>query len=528
MTNNSNHPRRDVATHQVFECICTLECDSAAVKSLVSSQNGQLIVSVSNDNTIKAWNFRTEQVVTSPDKNYNHSEFEFVVLTPSGSKFVVCSYETEDYTIAVWDWHAEQEIYTSQMDSYSLQYEWDHENLYIPKIESVKISPGGKAMVINYDYQDLKHDDSVCSLSEVVSLETGYVVTLNGHSHDVSWAISADNQTIISGSDDNSIKVWEKTYNNRGNIKACLNNSYGYNSLRPGQEVCTDDIMRDLDFQTVQLSRTLKGHSDKVTSLAVSANNQTIVSGSQDGIIKVWNCQTGENIHTLKGHLDGVFSLAVSEDGKILVSGGEDQTIKVWNCQTGEMLQSIEGWSVIEFEVKSVCLSPDAQTIFSQGDDNTIKVWAARTSDEERIINGTNLSDEIDTVNQVNALHLARERLDTILKAVDVANQLNCMDESMKQALKYQIRQIIWKDINQPYLPSNWRTSDRAMYLGYSPNRAQSIAIGKQAAKLYREKYNEEPPQSEQVAYGETRLINVYSGKAVDLLDTAIRQVMET
>lgn len=136
------------------------------------------------------------------------------------------------------------------------------------------------------------------------------------------------------------------------------------------------------------------------------------------------------------------------------------------------------------------------------------------------------LKDHTNTMNQSEVLKTARERLDTILLAIDTAKQLGCMDEVIKQALKYQVRKIILEDIIHPYLPSEWRVSDRAIYLEYSPTRTQLIAIGKEAARLYREQYGDEPPKSEEVVDGETRLVKVYSGKAVDLLDTAIRKVM--
>lgn len=147
---------------------------------------------------------------------------------------------------------------------------------------------------------------------------------------------------------------------------------------------------------------------------------------------------------------------------------------------------------------------------------NTVKAKANLQAKSDRNI-----------MNQSKALRTARERLDTILLAIDTAKQLGCMDEGIKQALKYQVRNIILEDIIQPYLPVDWSVSDRAMYLGYNPTRTQLIAIGKEAARLYREQYDEDPPQSEEVVEGQTRPVKVYSRKAVDLLDTAIRKVMD-
>ncbi len=156
----------------------------------------------------------------------------------------------------------------------------------------------------------------------------------------------------------------------------------------------------------------------------------------------------------------------------------------------------------------------DEETQFPEGFD---PAWAGAQLE---------VKDDTETMERSEVLQTARERLDTILLAIDTAKQLGCMDEGIKQALKYQVRKILLEDIIKPYLPSEWSVLDRAMYLGYNPTRAQLVAIGKEAARLYREQHGDDPPQSEEVVDGQTRLVKVYSGKAVDLLDTAIRQVM--
>jgi WD40 repeat protein len=55
-----------------------------------------------------------------------------------------------------------------------------------------------------------------------------------------------------------------------------------------------------------------------------------IATGSRDRTIKLWNSATGEEILTLAGHKNTVTSVTFSSDGKTLVSGSEDNTIKIW------------------------------------------------------------------------------------------------------------------------------------------------------------------------------------------------------
>ncbi|MFM2064854.1 MAG: hypothetical protein RLZZ507_4525, partial [Cyanobacteriota bacterium] len=85
-----------------------------------------------------------------------------------------------------------------------------------------------------------------------------------------------------------------------------------------------------------RLLRTLSGHSGSVNAVAVTADNQRVISGSDDNTVKVWNLQTGEELFTLNGHSDWVQAVAVTADNQRVISGSDDNTVKVWNLQTGE------------------------------------------------------------------------------------------------------------------------------------------------------------------------------------------------
>jgi serine/threonine protein kinase len=117
---------------------------------------------------------------------------------------------------------------------------------------------------------------------------------------------------------------------------------------------------------------TLSGHSSWVTSVAISPNGQTIVSGSLDDKIKIWHLQTGEQAQTLSGHSKAINTLAISPNGQILVSGGDDRTIKIWNLLTGNQLRTLTDHGR---DVSSLAISADGLTLASGSKDRTIKLW---------------------------------------------------------------------------------------------------------------------------------------------------------
>jgi WD40 repeat protein len=123
-----------------------------------------------------------------------------------------------------------------------------------------------------------------------------------------------------------------------------------------------------------RLLRSLEGHTDWVTAVAVSPDGRTIVSGSRDRTVQVWEAGSGRLLRSLEGHTDWVTAVAVSADGRTIVSGSEDCTVKVWEADSGRLLRSLEGHIV---GVRAVAVSPDGRTIVSGSSDDTVKVWAA-------------------------------------------------------------------------------------------------------------------------------------------------------
>ena len=124
----------------------------------------------------------------------------------------------------------------------------------------------------------------------------------------------------------------------------------------------------------ISFQRTLTGHSDLVNSVAISPDGNTLVSGSGDDTITVWDLATGRVKATLTGHSDWVNSVAISPEGQTLVSGSRENTIKVWDLATVREKATLTGHCN---RVNSVAISPDGGTIVSGSTDKTIKVWEA-------------------------------------------------------------------------------------------------------------------------------------------------------
>jgi WD40 repeat protein len=125
-------------------------------------------------------------------------------------------------------------------------------------------------------------------------------------------------------------------------------------------------------------------------TVALSGDGKTLVSGSLDGIIKVWDVGAGQERASLKGNTipitspilaafkDGSFpitSVVLSGDGKTLVSA-RGPAVTIWDVGTGqEHATFYSGWAT------SLALSADGTTLVSGSEDGTVKVWVGGGSD---------------------------------------------------------------------------------------------------------------------------------------------------
>jgi WD40 repeat protein len=126
------------------------------------------------------------------------------------------------------------------------------------------------------------------------------------------------------------------------------------------------------------LMTTISAHTDWVRCLSFTPDSATLVSGSFDQSIKLWQVSDQKLIHELKDHHKGVFALAVSADGQTLASGSWDETIKLWNIATGQLLSNLEGHRT---SVRALAASPDNQLLISGSFDNTVRVWQLASGD---------------------------------------------------------------------------------------------------------------------------------------------------
>ena len=69
----------------------------------------------------------------------------------------------------------------------------------------------------------------------------------------------------------------------------------------------------------------------------------------------LWDLKTGQCLKIFQGHTATIWSLAFSSDNLTLVSGSEDETIRLWNLKTGENQKTLRAKKVYDgMQIKGV------------------------------------------------------------------------------------------------------------------------------------------------------------------------------
>ena len=118
---------------------------------------------------------------------------------------------------------------------------------------------------------------------------------------------------------------------------------------------------------------TLTGHEGTIYGIEFIPNSCLLLSGGQDGKIRLWDIQTGAE--KLIGMLsDSVTSVTSSPDSNSLAAGCIDSTATIWNL-AGTQSMRLSGAKQHTDPIYDIAFSPDGQTIVTASLDKTFKLW---------------------------------------------------------------------------------------------------------------------------------------------------------
>jgi WD40 repeat protein/serine/threonine protein kinase len=253
-------------------------------------------------------------------------------------------------------------------------------------VNSLAFSPDGQLLASGAS-------DTTIRLWDMNEGET--VLILSDHAKAVnSVAFSADGRLLASGSDDQTIKLWKIP---GGNLSMTIESPQDTveriafspdGSLLASQSRKADIYIWRADEQTKagygSLAQILSGHEREVTGMVFSPGGDTLVTGSSDGYLRVWQLAYDGQIDVVD-HGASVFSVGLSPDGQWMATGADDGVLRLWRSvqnANADFPDKIANLEAHPDRVTSITFSPDSLLLATGSIDDTIKIW--RVQDIEK------------------------------------------------------------------------------------------------------------------------------------------------
>ncbi len=118
--------------------------------------------------------------------------------------------------------------------------------------------------------------------------------------------------------------------------------------------------------------RTLLGHERTVTCLAFAPNSQRLLSGSEDGTVRLWDLDSCKQVACYRPNAKTILSVAISPDNRRALFGCDNHTAWLWDMTRHAEVACFAGHSR---PVTSLAFSPDGRRALTGSDDKSIRLW---------------------------------------------------------------------------------------------------------------------------------------------------------
>ncbi|QKD62608.2 uncharacterized protein FOBCDRAFT_254524 [Fusarium oxysporum Fo47] len=253
-------------------CLQVLEGHKELVNAVAFSPDSKLLISTSNDRSIRAWHWDTGECIHEFKDQQN--PICSSAMSPDGRTVATAS---NSGIICIWSLTTGSCLATLGAE-------------FSDTISSIAFSPNSKSIYT------LSSDMGV-RCWDVGTKRCTYELPPRPGARIKMLTFSPNSKAIASGSDDNSVRVW--------------------------------DIVKG-----ISLAESF-GFGDGIERLLFSPDSKFLTSASMDCTMVTWNWATDESVGILQGHSGLVTSMLFSPDSSVLASFSVDQTIRIWDWKKG-------------------------------------------------------------------------------------------------------------------------------------------------------------------------------------------------
>jgi CHAT domain-containing protein/WD40 repeat protein len=188
-------------------------------------------------------------------------------------------------------------------------------------------------------------------------------------------------------------------------IRACdispVDMRIGFSTVS-GQIITTfvEDVLSQATTPTI-----LGLHAGRVWAVSMSKDGETMVTGSDDHSVKMWDTTTATLVRQSRFSFSGTWTLKVSPKGKYVVLGGQDGSVRIWEPNALTMIHPLvtnsaavvlsHGNGDSKMPVRDLTIGPEGEYLYSVGDDQQLRILDVRT---EQLLNPVHFQTALNAV----------------------------------------------------------------------------------------------------------------------------------
>ena len=131
-------------------------------------------------------------------------------------------------------------------------------------------------------------------------------------------------------------------------------------------------ILRSSEVLWSACRPSFSAHRRAVTTISISSDGRTALTGSEDGGLRAWDLRTRSCIREFEGHGAAVTAVCLLPGTRQALSAGFDGTVRCWDLKRSRCLRVFEGH---EGAVTALITSSDGRLAFTASEDDTVRSW---------------------------------------------------------------------------------------------------------------------------------------------------------